>query len=161
MWCASEAPERIERLVLCCTVPHFPPPALWDERADVVRSQGLEPMVEPALERWLPEEVRRSRPDLVEHLRALIASTPPEGYAGCCEAIRDMDLRPRLGAISAPTLVVAASDDPSTPAERVRVIADAVRGAAYVEIPGAAHIANIAQPEAFEAAVLEFLMSPG
>jgi 3-oxoadipate enol-lactonase len=157
MWCASEAPERIDRLVLCCTVPHFPPPELWDERIDTVRAVGIEPMVEPALERWLPAATRRARPDLAEHLRAMVASTPPEGYAGCCEAIRDMDLRPRLGSIEAPTLVVAASADPSTPKEKVKPIAAAVPNARYVEIEGAAHIANVAQPDAFDAAVLEFL----
>src|SRR4051794_12075301 len=159
MWLASEMPERIERLVLCCTVPHFPPPELWNERADTVRAEGMGPMVEPAMERWLPPAIRSSRPDLEEHLRAQIAATAPEGYAGCCEAIRDMDLRPRLAAIEAPTLVVAASDDPSTPKENVRPIAEAVRGARYVEIDGAAHIANVAQPDAFDAAVLEHLTS--
>jgi 3-oxoadipate enol-lactonase len=87
----------------------------------------------------------------------MIASTPPEGYAGCCEAIRDMDLRPRLGAIEAPTLVLAGSDDPSTPKDKVRPISDAIDGAHYVEIEGAAHIANMAQPAAFNAAVLDFL----
>jgi 3-oxoadipate enol-lactonase len=158
MWVASEAPERIDRLVLCCTVPHFPPRELWNERADVVRAEGMEPMVEPGLERWLPEAVRRERPEVEEHLRAMLASTPPEGYAGCCEAIRDMDLRGRLSAITAPTLVVAASDDPSTPRERVRPIAAALSNARYVEIAGAAHIANVAQPDAFDAAVLEFLL---
>src|SRR3954470_15478307 len=54
MWCASEAPERIERLPLCCTVPPLPPPPLLGEGADTVRAQGIEPMVDPALERWLP-----------------------------------------------------------------------------------------------------------
>jgi 3-oxoadipate enol-lactonase len=157
MWCASEAPERIERLVLCCTVPHFPPPELWNERADTVRAQGMEPMVEPALERWLPPETRRVRPVAEEHLRAMIASTPPEGYAGCCEAIRDMDLRGRLGAIAAPTLVLAGSDDPSTPKDKVRPIADAIAGAGFVVIDDAAHIANMAQPDAFNRAVLGHL----
>jgi 3-oxoadipate enol-lactonase len=157
MWVASEVPERIERLVLCCTVPHFPPPGLWNERADTVRAEGMAPMVEPALERWLPPDVRAARPDAEEHLRAMIASTPPEGYAGCCEAIRDMDLRGRLASIEAPTLVIAGSDDPSTPKEKVRPIADAVPDARYVVIDGAAHIANVARPEEFSRAVLEHL----
>jgi 3-oxoadipate enol-lactonase len=157
MWLASEAPQRIDRLVLCCTVPHFPPRELWDERISTVRAEGIEPMVEPALERWLPPEVRAARPEAEEHLRALIRSTTAEGYAGCCEAIRDMDLRPRLARITAPTLVVAGSHDPSTPAEKVGAVAEAIRDARYVELDGAAHIANMARPEEFETAVLDHL----
>ena len=153
MWVASEAPDRIDRLVLCCTVPHFPPHELWDERIEVVTSQGIEPMLDAAIERWLPPDVRAARPQAEEHLRAMMRSTPSAGYAGCCAAIRDMDLRDRLPRIEAPTLVVAGSDDPSTPAEKVRAIADAIPGARYVELDGAAHIANVARPEAFESAV--------
>ena len=159
MWLASEAPERIDRLVLCCTVPRFPPRELWDERIETVRAEGIEPMVEPAIERWLPPEVREARPEAADHLRALIRATAPEGYAGCCEAIRDMDLRDRLPRIEAPTLVVAGSGDPSTPAEKVHTIADHVRDAHYVELDGAAHIANMARPEEFERAVLDHLIA--
>jgi len=157
MWLASEAPERIDRLVLCCTVPRFPPRELWDERIETVRAEGIEPMVEPAIERWLPPEVREARPQAADHLRALIRATAPEGYAGCCEAIRDMDLRDRLPRIEAPALVVAGSEDPSTPAEKVRTIGDQVPDARYVELEGAAHIANVARPEEFERAVLDHL----
>jgi 3-oxoadipate enol-lactonase len=157
MWLASEAPERIERLVLCCTVPHFPPPELWDERAETVRARGMEAIVDATMDRWLPGGVRSARPEAEERLREMFLASVPEGYAGCCEAIRDMDLRPRLGAIAAPTLVVAGDDDPSTPAERVRTIADAIPGARFVEIVGAAHIANVAQPDAFDRVVLEHL----
>jgi 3-oxoadipate enol-lactonase len=157
MWCASEAPERFERLVLCCTVPYFGEPEMWDERASTVRAEGMGPMVAPAIERWLPPSVRAERPEAEAHLRALIESTPPEGYAGCCEAIRDMDLRDRLASITAPTLVLAGSDDPSTPAEKVRSVRELVPDARYNEIQGAAHIANVAQPDAFTAAVLQHL----
>jgi 3-oxoadipate enol-lactonase len=89
----------------------------------------------------------------------MLRSTPPEGYAGCCEAIRDMDLRERLARIEAPTLVVAGSEDPSTPPERVRELAAEVPGARYVEIEGARHIANMASPDAFSRAVLQHLTS--
>jgi 3-oxoadipate enol-lactonase len=159
MWLASEAPDRIERLALCCTVPHFPPRELWDERIETVRAEGIEPMVEPAIERWLPAEVRAARPRAEEHLRELIRSTPAEGYAGCCEAIRDMDLRDRLARIEAPTLVIAGSEDPSTPAERVRTeVAEGIGGASYVELEGAAHIANMARPRELEHALLDHLV---
>lgn len=157
MWLASEAPERIDRLALCCTVPHFPPADLWNERASAVRASGMEPMVDPAIERWMTPEARAARPDAEERLRRMLRDTPPEGYAGCCEAIRDMDLRPGLGSIEAPTLVLAGDSDPSTPAELVRPIADAIPGARYVELEGAAPLANIAQPVAFSRAIGEHL----
>jgi 3-oxoadipate enol-lactonase len=159
MWLASEVPDRIERLVLCCTVPHFPPRELWDERIETVRAEGIEPMVEPAIERWLPPEVRAARPQAAERLRELVRSTSPEGYAGCCEAIRDMDLRDRLPRIEAPTLVIAGSEDPSTPAERVRTeVAGSIGAVRYVELEGAAHIANMARPREFERALLDHLV---
>src|SRR5690242_15525970 len=153
MWLASEAPERVERLVLCCTVPYFPPPELWNERIEIARTQGMEPMVDAAIERWVPPEL----PEAAEHLRAIIRSVPPEGYAACCEAIRDMDLRERLAGIEAPTLVVAASEDPSTPPEKVRPIADAIDGARYLEFDRARHIVNVARPRDFERALLDHL----
>ena len=157
MWAASEAPERFDRLVLCCTVPRFGAREMWDERASTVRAHGMEPLVDAAIERWLTPEVRAARPEAEERLRGMFVATPPEGYAGCCEAIRDMDLRDRLGAIEAPTLVLAGSADPSTPPERVREIAEEVARARYVELPGTAHIANVAHPDAFAGAVLEHL----
>jgi 3-oxoadipate enol-lactonase len=157
MWAASEAPARFERLVLCCTVPHFPPRDLWDDRAATVRASGMEPLVDAAIERWLTPEARAARPEAEERLRGMLRSIPPEGYAGCCEAIRDMDLRGRLAAIEAPTLVLSGSEDPATPPDKVRAIAGAVPDARYVELAGAAHIANMGRPDAFSDAVLEHL----
>src|SRR5215213_889371 len=40
MWLASEAPERVERLVLCCTSALLGPRELWDERIRVATGQG-------------------------------------------------------------------------------------------------------------------------
>ncbi len=82
----------------------------------------------------------------------MLAGTPAEGYAGCCEAIREMDLRPILGKITAPTLAVAGAEDPATPVEHAHVIADGIRAAgtsAAVEVvDGAAHLAAVERPDA-------------
>src|SRR4051812_24560808 len=72
MWVASEAPARIERLVLCCTVPHFPPREVWDERIEIASTKGIEPMLDGAMDRWLPPDVRAARPEAEEHLRAMM-----------------------------------------------------------------------------------------
>jgi 3-oxoadipate enol-lactonase len=124
----------------------------------VARSaEGVAGLADAALDRWFTPSFQERRPEEVERFRQMLITTAGEGYAGCCEAIRDMDLRGRLSAIAAPTLVLAGSDDPSTPKDKVRPIADAIDGAGFVVIDGAAHIANMAQPDAFNRAVLGHL----
>ncbi|MGH3086688.1 MAG: alpha/beta fold hydrolase, partial [Rubrobacteraceae bacterium] len=72
-------------------------------------------------------------------------------------AIRDMDLRDRLGKIKADTLVVSASEDPATPPERGEEIRDALPNARMTVIPYAAHISNVEEPERFTSEILKHL----
>ena len=101
-WLASKDPERVERLVLCCTSARFESPDDWDSRAAAVRVDGVDAIADAVLERWFTPAFRESRSEVVEWGGNMLRNTPAEGYAGCCEAIRDADLRGRLGAISAP-----------------------------------------------------------
>lgn len=158
MWNAAHAPERIDRLALCSTSPLMPPRELWDERAATVRANGTEAVAEATTERWFSDDFRAEHPETVARVRAMIVSTPAEGYAACCEAIRDWDFRDRLARIAAPTLVLSAADDPSTPPEHGRSIADGIEGASFVLLPGARHLANVEQPEAFTEALLAHLL---
>jgi 3-oxoadipate enol-lactonase len=68
-----------------------------------------------------------------------------------------MDLRPDLSRIKAPTLVVSGSDDPSTPPEHQRVIAEAIPGARHETVSPAAHLGAVEQPEAINELILEHL----
>jgi 3-oxoadipate enol-lactonase len=158
MWNAAHAPGRIDRLALCSTSPHMPPRELWDERAATVREQGVAVLAEATMERWFSPEFRASSPDAVGWVREMFSSTPAEGYAGCCEAIREWDFRSELGRISAPTLVLSAEDDPSTPPESGETIADGIPGARFHVLPGARHLSNVEQPEEFTDALLEHLL---
>jgi 3-oxoadipate enol-lactonase len=159
MWLAAEAPGRIERLVLCCTSARFAPPQTWTERAVTVRAEGVGAIAEAVLERWFTPEFRASRPETVEWAGSMLRGTPVEGYAGCCEAIRDADLRSRLDAIRAPTLVIAGADDPAATVEGAEQIHDSVQDACLVVIEGAAHLANVEQPEAVTQEILDHLKS--
>jgi 3-oxoadipate enol-lactonase len=159
MWNAANAPERIDRLALCCTSPHMPPRELWDERAGAARADGVEPLADATMERWFSPEFREREPETISRIREMVASTPAEGYAGCCEAIRDWDFRPELGRIGAPTLVISGQDDPSTPPEHGRLIADGIPGARFVVLPSPTqHLANIERPADFTAALLGHLV---
>jgi 3-oxoadipate enol-lactonase / 4-carboxymuconolactone decarboxylase len=158
MWLAGEAPERVERLVLCCTSALLGPPDMWSERAAKVRANGVAEIAETVLERWFTPAFRESHPETVEWAGRMLRDTPAEGYAGCCEAIRDMDLRGKLGEIRAPVLVIAGSDDPAIPLDHAELIRDSIPDARLLVIPRAAHLANVEQPEALTKAILDHLV---
>lgn len=99
-----------------------------------------------------PPDLRVSIPN-----RRVFVGTDPEGYAGCCEAIAAMDLRPLLSSITAPTQVIAGAEDPATPPWHGAVIASGIRNSRLRIIRGAAHLANISQPGEFTAALLAHL----
>jgi 3-oxoadipate enol-lactonase len=87
----------------------------------------------------------------------MVAATPAIGYAGACAAIEEMDLRPVLPGITAPTLVVAGADDPATPPEHGAAIAAAVPGARLEVVPAAAHLATWEQAGTANRLILEAL----
>ena len=157
MWLASEAPERVERLVLCCTSALLGPKELWDERIHLATKQGMDALVDSVIVRWFTPEFFSSNPEAVEKAARMLRETNPEGYAGCCAAIRDMDLRSRLFSITAPTLVIAGSEDPATPPEHGEFIRDSIPGAGFEVVPNGSHLANIERPEIVTRAILDYL----
>jgi 3-oxoadipate enol-lactonase len=156
MWLAGEVPKRVERLVLCCTSSRFAPDT-FDSRARTVRADGVGAIADAVLDRWFTSAFQEGRPDVVEWARRMLLETPAEGYAGCCEAVRDADLSHKLGKISAPTLVIAGVDDPAAPLEVAELIRDSIPDASLEVVPAAAHLANIEQPEAVTRAILDHL----
>jgi pimeloyl-ACP methyl ester carboxylesterase len=87
----------------------------------------------------------------------MLVATPQEGYARCCEALREWDARGRLGAVRAQTLVLAASDDPSTPPEWLEAIAAEIPDARLVVVDGARHLVNVERPAEVNEALVSFL----
>jgi len=156
MWLGANAPERVERLILCNTSAHLPPKELWNARIEAVRSSGMAAVAPQVLERWFTPEFRARAPEPVEKVRQMLLTTPAEGYAACCAALRDMDQRESIASIRAPTLVVVGSRDPATPPEHGRAIAERIREAKVVEL-AAAHLSNIEAKDGFNEAVLGFL----
>lgn len=160
LWLAVHVPERIDRLVVANTGAQIGTADGWNSRIDSIRDAGPGGLpgsvVDAVVERWFTRRHRDVAPAGVERVRRMLTETSGAGYAANCAAIRDADLRPQLSAIGAPTLVVAGSQDPSTPAALGREIADAIPGARYVELDSA-HLSNIEQAGAFNAALLHFL----
>jgi 3-oxoadipate enol-lactonase len=144
IWLGANAPDRVERLVLCCTSAHLPPASGWAERAAAVRAAGTTEVVADAVvERWLTPAFAAAQPETQAWLRAMLLACDPEGYAACCGAIERMDLRGALPSIAAPTLVVSAADDQATPPEHQRALAAAIPSARLETISPAGHIGSV------------------
>jgi 3-oxoadipate enol-lactonase len=157
MWLAAQAPARITSLVLCCTSAWLQPASMWRERAAQVRASGMSAISQQVVGRWFTAAFRERDPATVASFVTMVESSDPEGYAGCCEAIATMDLRPMLSSINAPTQVIAGAEDPSTPPWHGAVIASGIHNARLHVIRGAAHLANISQPGEFTAVLLAHL----
>jgi 3-oxoadipate enol-lactonase / 4-carboxymuconolactone decarboxylase len=157
---AAREPHRVDRVAVLCTSAQLGPASNWTDRAATVRASGTGAVAEAVVERWFTPALRAARPDVVERMQAMVAATPPEGYAGCCEAIATMDLRGDLAGISAPLLAVAGRDDPATPPEHLAAVVGGVAAGQLLVLDGAAHLASVEQPAAVTAALLTHLGAP-
>jgi 3-oxoadipate enol-lactonase len=158
LWLGANAPERIEALAICCTGAQLPPAEMWIERAATVRAEGVAAVVDATVERWFSPEFIEGNPATIEQVRRTFLTTDPEGYAGCCEALAEFDMRGELGAVKPPTLVIAGDDDPVGTAERVRELEAGILSARLVTLPGR-HLVAVEQPELFGEALLQHLSS--
>lgn len=154
---AARNPERVRRLVVLCTGAKLEPASAWHDRASMVRAQGTGAVAEAVVQRWFTSPYLDANPDVKASSEAVVAATPAEGYASCCEVIATMDLRPDLPTISAPTLAIAGADDPATPPPFLQAIADAVQDGRLTVVPQSAHLANAEQPATITPAIIAHL----
>ncbi len=156
LWLALHAPERVAGVVAANTAARIGDSALWNRRIRDAETLGLPALAGPAVARWFTPRFRGADPETVDRFRAMLAGCSAAGYAGCCAALRDADLRADVHRIASPTLVVVGAHDPATPPADGRAIRERVPGAELLALD-AAHLANVERPDAFTGGVLAFL----
>ena len=149
--------ERLISLMLCDTSAYIGPPEIWDERIAAVRKDGMAAVVDATIERWFTGPGRERLPAEVQKVRQSILNTPPDGFCACCAAIRDMDLRESIRAVSARTLVVVGEQDPGTPVSASELIHERIANSALRIVPDAAHFVHVEQADIFNDTLLSFL----
>lgn len=154
---AAASPDRVASLTLMATSAFMPSEQSWNERAAIVRAEGMAPLVEATMGRWFTADFAASAPERIARVREAFLVNDPAGYAVACAAIGQMDLRPDLAAITAPTLVIAGRDDSATPVAMAQEICDRIAQAELVILPRAAHLLAVERPEATAAYLLAFL----
>lgn len=156
MYLAIHRPERLHRLILANTAAYIGPPDNWTSRIAAVEANGIAPLAQAVVSRWLTARYAAQHPSTVTALEDMLRATPSAGYAAACAAVRDSDLREQVHQITLPALVIAGSDDLPTPPDDGKFLQREIAGARYVEL-AAAHLSNQEQDVAFAAAVTDFL----
>jgi 3-oxoadipate enol-lactonase len=158
MGLAQQASERLDKVIVCDSPCASTPASAqqWEERIAVAQKQGMAPLVEPTVSRWFPPEIVAANPPHLAKIRAMIASTPVDGFIGCAAALGDHDYRSAVAKVTRPVLFIAGAKDGTTPAAMKQMQSE-LAGSRYVEMPGAGHISNLDQPDLFNKALDAFL----
>lgn len=153
---------RFRRLLVADTVAAFPEPARLPFRgmAEKVRAHGMQAVLDTAIGRMFPPEFQAAHAEVVAQRKSMLAPADAGCFARACLALAALDLRPHLGGIRNPTLVLCGALDQTTPAALAQDVARAIPGAHYREIAGSGHCPMLEQPQALVAAMAAFLGSP-
>jgi 3-oxoadipate enol-lactonase len=160
LWLAANAPERVTSLVVACAaITPLPDAQAWLDRVALVRREGMAAIADIVVPRWFTPRFVASEPEQVETVVAMLKATNPDGYAGCGEAIAALDLRPHLGNVKAPTLVVSGAEDFAAPPSVGAYTARGIPGARLRVIQGASHFAHYQKPGPFTNELLTHLLA--
>jgi pimeloyl-[acyl-carrier protein] methyl ester esterase len=163
---AARAPTRVRRLVLIATTPRFAAapdwphgtaPSLLDHFA-----QQLETDYRQTVSEFLELQVRGSQNAAaqLQILRErLLAHGEPSltGLRSGLERLRTVDLRPRLGTLTMPALVITGQYDRVTNPASSSALAEQLPAGEYVEIRRAGHAPFLSHPRDCIAAIEAFL----
>jgi 3-oxoadipate enol-lactonase len=157
---AERHPDRFDRIIVCDSPCQSTPQSSqqWEERIAVARQQGIEALVEPTIARWFPAETVAKNPPHLDKVRAMIRTTPVNGFIGCAAALAAHDYASAVATVKRPVLFMAGEKDGATPAA-MRKLSDQLPGSRFVEIPGAGHISNMDSPAQFNRAIADFLLA--
>lgn len=143
---ALAAPERVSHVAMVCSLPRLGDRDGWLQRAETVRRQGTPVMVAGSAERWFAPGFIAAQPALAGRLLDELMTIDDEGYARCCEALAEADLRDRLPELRAPLTLIEGADDVVVDLDTAAAIVDAVPGARLHVVQGAGHQAPAERP---------------
>jgi 3-oxoadipate enol-lactonase len=125
--------------------------------AAVARSKGLAAITDVAMRRLFAPQFQESHPELMRGRREAFLRTDLEVFRAACAELAELDLRPRLSEVKAPTLVLVGEQDEATPPPMSRELAAGLPNARLKIIPGCAHVPQLQAPDVFLQAIADFL----
>ncbi len=156
LWLGIHAADRVQRLIIANSAAKIGTAEGWRDRAAQVAENGMDGVADGAAGRWFTPAFIARAPVLVDAMVSDLRHCSPRGYAACCTALADADLREQVSRIEAPTLVIAGRHDPVTTVADARFLQDKIAGADYLEL-AASHLSNVEAGEEFTAGLAKFL----
>ncbi|MGO8919236.1 MAG: alpha/beta fold hydrolase [Stellaceae bacterium] len=159
---AARHGSLFEKLLLVDTAATFPQQAraAFAVMAEKVAAGGMSAVAEIAARRIFHQAYLAVHSAAVAERRAVLMRFHPDAFIAACRALERVDLRSTLARIVNPTLVVVGELDAATPLDLARELAQEIKGARFVLLPGCGHCPPLEQPEAFLAAIGSFLGLP-
>jgi pimeloyl-ACP methyl ester carboxylesterase len=155
---AAGSPERVDRLVLCCTTPGGAATVPMPEVTLQLFAEAATLAPDVALRRFVVNALGADPTDeLVEELYRLRVANPPDPAGWQSQAAAGMGFQGVDAAISAPTLVLTGTEDNVVDPGNADVVAARIPGARVERLEGAGHLFFWEQPETFVRIVSEFL----
>jgi pimeloyl-ACP methyl ester carboxylesterase len=152
---------RVKGLVLADTRAQADTPEGKEGRFQMAQTayrHGPAAIADIMIPKLLSPETIRTRPEMVQRVRMMIEGNQVSGIAGDLMAMAERpDSIPLLKQISCPTQIIVGELDHATPLADATLMADQIPGARLAIIPGAAHLANLEQPELFTHIVRSFI----
>jgi len=149
----------VRRLIAAPALAAFPEPAKQPLRglAERVAKEGMSGALDVAIRRMFPERFIAANPSVVEERKNALMKADPACFRTACLALAALDLSPVLSNIKSETLVMAGSEDATTPPALARELATKIPQAKFRELQGCGHCPQLENPALFVQVVEEFL----
>ncbi|MFI5684344.1 4-carboxymuconolactone decarboxylase [Streptomyces sp. NPDC051636] len=145
---ALRHPERLASLAVVAASPRFGTADEFRQRGVIVRTNGLDPIARTSPDRWFTGGFAAAQPAITEWAVQMVRTTDPGCYIAACEALAGFDVRPELGRVGVPTLVLVGSEDQVTGPAEARTLVAGIPDARLAVVPGASHLVPVEQPAA-------------
>jgi len=155
---AARHPRLVGKLVLCSTACRLtPPPGGWEGRAAEVMGQGMAAFADGMLQRMISPTHLAKSDHAVATLRTVFLQTDPQGFAGACAVLRDVDLSHVLPAVEAGTLVITGDSDALMPPDTARLLLARLKTGKHVGLH-CGHFPPLEAPEALVHHLMEWII---
>jgi 3-oxoadipate enol-lactonase len=120
-------------------------------------AKGLAAITDVAMRRLFAPEFQAQHPELMQGRREAFLKTDPEVFRAACDALAELDLRPQLGKVQVPVLVLVGEHDEATPPPMSHELAEMLPNAKLMTLMGCAHVPQLQKPDVFLEAIGGFL----